>query len=258
LLDNEKLTVLKDPTLEEAKSIIERVFLNRKTLVLAGNCKVIYDGRASSKLDLGERLLIVKSDSAILVHRSLGYEPVNWQPSGCILHVQMKSNKIQITAIRHNPRETLRIIFDKIFMLSAMLLDDSADFTLFASEKDMHQAILLKPSLIEEGFKPISYEKKVPPGFIDVFGVDKNGKLVVIEVKRKIAGKEAVLQLANYVKAIETKASRDIRGVLVAPNISKGVQKLLATLNLEFISLDPRKCAKLLKKPENTKLENFF
>jgi RecB family endonuclease NucS len=258
LLDNEKFTVLKDPTLEEAKSIIERVFLNRKTLVLAGNCKVIYDGRASSKLDLGERLLIVKSDGAILVHRSLGYEPVNWQPSGCILHVQMKSNKIQLTAIRHNPRETLRIIFDKIFMLSAMLLDDSADFTLFASEKDMHQAILLKPSLIEEGFKPISYEKKVAPGFIDVYGVDKNGKLVVIEVKRKIAGKEAVLQLANYVKAIETKASRDIRGVLVAPNISKGVQKLLATLNLEFISLDPRKCAKLLKKPENTKLENFF
>ena len=258
MLDNEKFTVLKNPTLQEAKSIIERVFLNRKTLVIAGNCKVIYDGRASSKLEFGERLLIVKSDGAILVHRSFGYEPVNWQPSGSILHVQMKTNTIRISAIRHSPRETLRVIFDKIFMLSALLLDDSADFTLFASEKDMHQAILIKPSLIEEGFKPISYEKKVAPGFIDVYGVDKNGKLVVIEVKRRIAGKEAVLQLANYVKAIETKADRDIRGVLVAPNISKGVQKLLATLDLEFIALDPRKCARVLKKPENTKLENFF
>ena len=87
-------------------------------------------------------------------------------------------------------------------MLSALKLDDSAEFALFASEKDMHKAILIQPSLIEEGFKPISYEKKVAPGFIDVFGIDKNGKLVVIEVKRKIAGKEAVIQLANYVSAI--------------------------------------------------------
>jgi RecB family endonuclease NucS len=258
LLDNEKITVLKSPNLQKAKSIIERVFLNRKTLIVAGNCEVFYNGRANSKLEPGERLLIVKNDGAILVHRSFGYEPVNWQPSGSILHVKMKSNNIEINAIRHNPRETLRVIFDKIFMLSALNLDDSAEFTLFASEKDMHQAILQKPSLIEDGFKPISYEKKVEPGFIDVYGVDKNGKLVVIEVKRKVAGKEAVLQLANYVNAIKNKADRDIRGVLVAPNIGKGVQKLLFSLKLEFIALDPKKCAKVLKKPENTKLEIFF
>lgn len=258
MVDNEKFTVLKHPSLQEAKSIIEKAFLNRETLVLAGNCKVIYNGRASSKLDFGERLLIVKRDGAILVHRSNGYEPVNWQPSGSILHVKEISDMIQINAIRHNPREMLKVIFKKIFMLSALILDDSADFTLFASEKDMHQAILIKPSLIEQGFKPISYEKKVEPGFIDIYGVDKNGKLVIIEVKRKIAGKEAVLQLANYIKAIETKAAREIRGIIVAPNISKGVQRLLESLNLEFIPLDPKNCAKVLKKPENKKLETFF
>lgn len=258
MVDDEKFTVLKNPSLQEAKTIIEKSFLNKTILVVAGNCKVIYDGRASSKLDFGERLVIVKRDRAILVHRSKGYEPVNWQPSGCILHVKIIKNSIQISAIRHNPREMLKVIFNKIFMLSALLLDDSADFTLFASEKDMHQAILIKPSLVEKGFKPISYEKKVTPGFIDVYGVDKNGKLVIIEVKRKNAGKEAVLQLANYIKAIETKANRDIRGIIVAPNISKGVQRLLMSLNLEFIALDPRLCAKVLKKTENAKLETYF
>lgn len=256
--DIEKITILKHPPLEEAKSVIEHSFLAKKSLVVAGSCTVLYDGRASSKLDLGERLLIVKNDGAILVHRSFGYVPVNWQPSGSILHVRMKLNKLQISAVRHNPRETLKVIFDKIFMLSALILDDAADFSLYASEKDMHQAILLQPSLIEEGFKPISYEKKVLPGFIDVYGVDKNGKLVIIEVKRKIAGKKAVLQLSNYIKAVESKATRDIRGIIVAPNLGKGVQKILATLNLEFISLDPKKCANIIKKPENTKLENFF
>jgi RecB family endonuclease NucS len=122
----------------------------------------------------------------------------------------------------------------------------------------MHQAILLKPSLLEEGFKPISYEKKVEPGFVDVYGVDKDGKLVVVEVKRKTAGKEAVLQLARYMDAIKEKANRELRGVLVAPSLGKDVQRLLVTMGLEFKALDPKECAEVLKRAENAKLESFF
>jgi RecB family endonuclease NucS len=122
----------------------------------------------------------------------------------------------------------------------------------------MHKAILVKPSLLEEGFKPISYEKKVEPGFVDVYGVDKDGRLVVVEVKRKTAGKEAVLQLAKYIDAIKSKADRELRGVLVAPSLGKDVQRLLVTLGLEFKALDPKKCAMVLKKAESMKLEAFF
>src|SRR3990172_12701666 len=122
----------------------------------------------------------------------------------------------------------------------------------------MHKAILLKPSLLEEGFKPISYEKKVEPGFVDVYGVDKNGKLVVVEVKRNTAGKDAALQLAKYIDAIKSKANRELRGVLAAPSLSKDVQRLLVTLGLEFKALDPKKCAEVLKRAETAKLETFF
>jgi RecB family endonuclease NucS len=122
----------------------------------------------------------------------------------------------------------------------------------------MHRAILLKPALLEEGFKPISYEKKVEPGFVDIYGVDKDGKLVVVEVKRKTAGKEAVLQLARYIDAIKEKANRELRGVLVAPSLGKDVQRLLVTMGLEFKALDPKKCAEVLKKAENSRLEAFF
>jgi RecB family endonuclease NucS len=111
---------------------------------------------------------------------------------------------------------------------------------------------------LEEGFKPISYEKKVEPGFVDVYGVDKDGRLVVVEVKRKTAGKEAVLQLAKYIDAIKSKADRELRGVLVAPSLGKDVQRLLVTLGLEFKALDPKKCAMVLKKAESMKLEAFF
>jgi len=254
----EKTEVLTNPTLSEAAAAIEKALSQRKTLIVAGTCEVLYSGRARSTLELGERILVIKEDGSLLVHRPVGYEPVNWQPSGSIFHVQTKADAIEVHAVRQKPRENVRVIFTEVFMVSALSLSDSGEFALHASEKEMHRAILLKPSLLEEGFKPISYEKKVEPGFVDVYGVDKNGKLVVVEVKRKMAGKEAVLQLSKYIEAIKGKADRELRGVLVAPSLGKDVQTLLVSLGLEFKALDPKKCAKVLKKDQNAKLETFF
>lgn len=253
-----KLSVLTEPTLTEAARLIEKAFSQRKTLIVAGMCSVRYVGRANSTLELGERLLIIKSDGALLVHRPVGYEPVNWQPQGSIFHVTVTDDALEVHAVRQKPRENVKISFSSILMVSALSLDDSGEFLLYASEEDMHRAILIKPSLFEEGFQPISYEKKVEPGFVDVYGMDKDGKLVVIEVKRKTASKEAVLQLARYIEAIKEKANRELRGVLVAPSLGKDVQRLLVTMGLEFKALDPKECAQVLKKAENARLERFF
>jgi len=139
-----------------------------------------------------------------------------------------------------------------------MSLVDRGKFSLYASEEDMQKAILLEPSILEPGLKPITYEKKVEPGFVDVYGVDRNGKLVVVEIKRKTAGRTAALQLAKYVDFIRTVVNREVRGVLVAPRLAKGVQRLLATLRLEFKALDPKKCAEVLRRSETRKLAEFF
>jgi RecB family endonuclease NucS len=257
-MQKDKVTVFTNPTLLEAVAAIEKAFVQRKTLIIAGKCSVRYVGRAKSTLDPGERLLIIKEDGSLLVHRPVGYEPVNWQPSGSVFHVQPKADAIELYAVRQKPRENVRVTFTEVFMVSVLSLVDSGEFALYASEQDMHKAILLKPSLLEEGFKPISYEKKVEPGFVDVYGVDKQGRLVVVEVKRKTAGKDAVLQLSRYLNAIKGKTDREFRGVLVAPSLGKDVHRLLVTLGLEFKALDPKKCAKVLKKTEVTKLEKFF
>jgi len=254
----EKAVVRVNPTLAEAESLVLKAFAQRNTLIVAGNCRVKYTGRASSKLEPGERMLIIKEDGALLVHRPVGYEPVNWQPAGSIFHVHASQDQLEIRGVRQKPRESVTLFFDSVFMVSSLNLVDSGEFILNASEYDMHKAVLLKPSLLEEGFKPISYEKHIEPGFVDIYGVDKNGKLVVVEVKRKTAGKEAALQLFRYIEAIKTKANRELRGVLAAPSLGKGVQRLLTTLGLEYKMLDPRICAEVLKKTENAKLETFF
>ncbi len=203
-------------------------------------------------------MLVVKSDGALLVHRPVGYEPVNWQPAGSVFHVEIKENTLEIHGIRQKPRESVRITFDGVFMVSSLNLSDSGEFVLYASEDDMHRAVLLKPDLIEEGFKPISWEKKVEPGFVDIYGEDRAGKLVIVEVKRKTATKDAALQLAKYVEPIKAKVNREVRAILAAPDLGKDVQRMLVTMGLEFRELDPKKCAEILKKAGNAKLDAFW
>jgi len=102
----DKSTVLVNPTLADAASAIQKAFAQRRTLIVAGKCRVHYAGRASSTLELGERLLIIKQDGALLVHRPVGYEPVNWQPSGSVFHVQASADSLEIHGVRQKPRES--------------------------------------------------------------------------------------------------------------------------------------------------------
>jgi RecB family endonuclease NucS len=251
--------LLENPRIDgETERVVKEELSKRKTLLLIGGCWVDYKGRANSRLELGERVVMIKGDGSVLVHRPIGYEAVNWQPPGCIFHSRVKDGVLLITAIRRAPAESLRIHFNGLYLIAAMKLRDTGEFSLHASEEDMQKAVLMKPSLIERGFKPISFEKKLEPGFVDVYGVDSEGKLVVVEIKRKAAGRDAALQLSRYVKAVERIANRDVRGVLAAPDMTRGTQKLLATLDLAFKPLDPRKCAEVLHESKVRKIADFF
>ena len=258
MFNRNSLVTIENPTIKEAANVIKGAISERKGLVLIGNCWVEYQGRASSKLDPGERIVIIKEDGSVLVHRPKGYEPVNWQPPGSLFKTSVIGDILRIRSIRRKPSESVQIFFDNIYLLSTLNLIDRGEFFLHASEADMQKAILLKPSIIEPGFKPTTYEKKVEPGFVDVYGTDKNGKFVVIEIKRKTAGREAALQLAKYVKSVKAIVNREVRGILVAPRMAKGVQKLLTTLNLDYKPLDPRQCTDILDKPKTKKISEFI
>jgi len=254
-----QVLVLENPKIDgETEKSVKEILAKRKALLIVGNCWVDYKGRASSTLKSGERIVIIKEDGSVLVHRPSSYEAVNWQPPGCIFQSQVKNGVLQIKAIRRKPAESLRIHFDRIYLLFTMKMEDTGEFSLHASEEDMQKAVLLKPSIIEADFKPISFEKRVEPGFVDVYGIDREGRFVVIEIKRKTAGRNAALQLSKYVKAVRGIVNREVRGILAAPSIAKGTQRLLATLGLAFKPLDPRKCAEILHKSQTRKLADFF
>jgi RecB family endonuclease NucS len=257
-LGRKAVVSVEQPQLVTAAEMIQTALGEHRAVIAIGNCSVEYEGRASSKLEFGERIVIIKEDGSVLVHRPTDYSPVNWQPPGGLFQTEVVKDKLKIRAIRLKPNESITIIFDKIYLLVTLSLIDEGEFSLYASEEDMQKAILANPSLIEPGFRPITYEKRVEPGFVDVYGVDQNGKFVVVEIKRKTATKDAVLQLQKYIESIKGMVQRDVRGILVAPDVAKGVQPLLYALALEFKQLSPRRCAEVLSSVKTQKLSEYF
>jgi RecB family endonuclease NucS len=123
----------------------------------------------------------------------------------------------------------------------------------------MKQAILTAPDLVEAGLKPLQEEKSLgEAGFTDIFAEDKEGRLVVVEIKRNAASKDAVLQLERYLDTLRRKVDRPLRGIVVAPELRKSAQPTLDSLKLEYVRLAPDKCFSVLKSRKDMKLSHFM
>jgi len=57
---------------------------------------------------------------------------------------------------------------------------------------------------------------------------------------------------------VKTVSNRELRGMLVAPRLAKGVQTILTSMGLEFKALEPKTCADVLRRSETRKLADFF
>jgi RecB family endonuclease NucS len=249
-----------NPAIDEAAAILEKAFRSRSFVLVIGKCRVDYEGRASSTLSWGERITIVKQDGSVMVHRPYGYEPVNWQPPKCMMKVsRLETGELTIIASRPKPRETVLIEFQEITLIATGDLVDSGEFALHVTEEQMKQAILVAPDLVEHGLKPLEEEKSLRnAGFTDIYAEDRAGNLVVIELKRNPATKDAVMQLERYLDTLRKKVNKPLRGIVVAPELRKSAQPLLSSLKLEFVRLAPEKCFTILKSRRDMKLSQFL
>src|SRR6266702_308203 len=135
------------PSLEEARAELVMGLKAPKLVVMVASCSIEYSGRTGSHLGEGERLIIVKGDGCILVHRGRDYQPVNWQPSGCIIQAQANNGTLVLKAVRPNPLETLTLVVRQVQFLATFLLQDNAEFIFHASEEEMQRAIILQPDI---------------------------------------------------------------------------------------------------------------
>lgn len=240
-LDAGSPATLTAPTAAGARDAAAEALDEDAVLTLLGRCTVDYDGRASSTLGPGDRIVVCKPDGTILVHTDEGREPVNWQPPGSTQSVVVEDGALTLHSTRTAPDETLTVRFARVDHLVAYRAEDDEDLSLSGTEADLRRRLLDDPGLLEPGFTPLATERSTPAGAVDLYGEDADGAAVVVELKRRRVGPDAVGQLNRYVDALDRDlhADRTVRGVLVAPSVTDRARDLLARKGLEFVSLEP-------------------
>lgn len=245
---------LRSPAPREALTALEEAVDAGALVTVHGRCRVDYDGRASSKLGPGDRLVVLKPDGAALVHTEEGRTPVNWQPPGSEHAVSVREDRLRVRSTRESPAERLDVTFDRVYQLTAMDAADDSDLSLTGSEADLREAVLAEPTLVADWFEPTATERETTAGPIDVFGRDGQGRPVVVELKRRRVGPDAVGQLRRYVDAVRradgvgtvaesTDEDSDgvpaVRGILVAPSVTDRAATLLDQHGFSHVALTP-------------------
>lgn len=229
--------LVKNPGLEETKELLEEYLPRDFYIQLNGLCSVKYKGRAKSKLDKGERIVIKKEDSAFLVHGPDNYQPKNWQPDVDSFKVNIIEDNLEIIANRRKPREKVNVVFEEIDFILVDKLVDRSDIEIKGHEIDIHDWLENNPAEIENDLKIVERERETPAGFIDLLCRDKNKNLLVIEVKRN-PDFNTVLQLKRYIEEIDKEYSADVRGMIIAPDISSNLIEYLEKRDLEFMEVE--------------------
>ncbi len=230
--------------LDKRASEINEAVDRNEVVIISGYCEVSYHGKVESYLPEGDRIIIVKADHTLLVHQPSGVNPINYMKEGTEVKAYIEDKHLMIKAQHLFHKDFLDIKIHKIYFIDHYKMEDCGKIQVQGSEADMSDMIYENPEIIEKGFKPFSREEHTKYGFIDVFGTDKNGKMVVIECKRDNADFKAVSQLHRYIhKICKSRGVKEenIRGIIAAPRISQNAKSMLEEQGYEFKSVSPPK-----------------
>ncbi|MFH1107298.1 MAG: endonuclease NucS [Candidatus Micrarchaeota archaeon] len=226
--------------LSEAKACVDRALEEGRLAVVVGRCRVQYEGRAASKLSEGDRLLIIKNDGTFLVHQPKGMAAINYQGPGAAILTSIEGGEFAVSALRSRKdvKERIHVKFFDVYSAESFALKDDKSLALFGSERQLSDLIMQDLTVIEKGLVPLQQESGVRKGVIDILARDSGGSLVVIEVKRRQAGLDAVSQLERYVSDLSKRKGARVRGVLCAPAITPNAHTMLERAGLEYFRLD--------------------
>ncbi|MBR9692971.1 DUF91 domain-containing protein [Candidatus Woesearchaeota archaeon] len=226
-------------------------------LVFFCSCEIVYSGRAEAHLPKGDRLIVIKQDGVFLIHQPEKGNPINYLKSGAELNLEKHEGHLLLKGKFTPNKEFLDVEIYTVYDILRRRLEDGQQQTLMGSEADMSDHIRDNPKIISKDFKPVSREEHTKVGFLDVFGHDGKGKLVVIECKRYTAGLSAVSQLHRYVEKIkEIKGTKKVTGILACPKVTTNAKEMLKGYGYSWANIKPpQRHARHDKKQQN--LSNF-
>jgi RecB family endonuclease NucS len=228
--------------LADFKVEFEDALARNESIVFFCNCEITYSGRAEAYLAPGDRIIVIKADNTLLVHQPEGGNPVNYMKPNSKIELEEVDNHLILKSRNLDYKDYLDVEIFRVHDFMSHKLEDGLKLELAGNEKDMSDMIKEHPELISPDFAPLSREEHTKFGFIDVFGHDKKGNLIIVECKRYTASLQCVTQLRRYVEKIkELKGVQNVKGVLASPKISPNALEMLKKWGFEWKQVNPPK-----------------
>jgi RecB family endonuclease NucS len=200
-----------------------------KPIVMLAKCEVAYEGRATSTLESGNYLIIIKSDGSILIHGNNLLKPKNYMGPKAKIVVGYDS------IVATKKKETITVTITEA--ISKMDIEDwsATNIELKGSEAELRDKIAesIKDYIGEDAIEVIK-EFKTTVGSVDICAIDSLETYHIIEVKRGKASLSAVSQLHRYMENI---GKPRMRGYLIARGISSSALTLLESHGYKFIDV---------------------
>ncbi len=223
-------------------SLVSFVSTHNEFFVAFVHCRIRYSGRAEAELDWGDRMIVLKQDNALLIHQPVNGNPINYIKPGAHISVFREEGCVIIEGAHPQTNDVVLCEVSSVYDAMSRRLEDGRKQLLAGTEADMSDYIRDNPQVISSDFTPLSREEHTKYGFIDVFGHDKQGTLVIVECKRYAASLACVTQLRRYVEKMkELRGTDNVTGVLASPKITPNAQAMLSDWGFSWARVEPPK-----------------
>src|SRR3989338_5968151 len=109
--------------------------LNKKeTIVILCSCSIRYSGRAESFLDKGERIIIIKQDSTLLIHQPEGNNPINYMKPETSHFISLSEGLLHISSKNIVLKEYMDIFIDNVYNVFSRKLEDGESIIIQGTE----------------------------------------------------------------------------------------------------------------------------
>lgn len=175
--------------------------------ILQVDCDVRYLGRGDTTLSRGVRLLLIKEDGSVSVHRDKGMRPLNYMP-----HTSDMFDVIGDDGFRHmifeHKHESLDVTVYNVLFETHLDGFDEDDLERSGTERQL-QAWLAEDNhlgyVLGDGTVFVCREYETGKGPVDILGMC-NGHAVLVEVKR-FAKRSDTFQLLRYREALRERCA---------------------------------------------------
>ena len=94
------------------------------------------------------------------------------------------------------------------------------------TEQSLEEVLVKNPDMLAQGLTLVGRQTPVEGGFLDLIGVDEDGRLVVFELKREKLTRDAVAQAIDYCSYLESLAETELTTYITNNSGSHGIEKI--------------------------------